>query len=148
MSDDGKTRIRFAEKADAAVIARIHMTSRSATMPYLPPQKRSHEQVTRWVRDVLLRQCRTWVAMRDAEIMGYAALDQVRHSAAPSDERLVHLYRDGDACKRPRAACGDGDADRASDAIMPILLYIMYIIGTQHCALPSRWGHRPLAPAE
>jgi ribosomal protein S18 acetylase RimI-like enzyme len=75
VSDDGKTRIRFAEEADAAVIARIHMTSRSATMPYLPPQKRSHEQVTRWVRDVVLRQCRTWVAVRDAQIMGYAALD-------------------------------------------------------------------------
>jgi hypothetical protein len=47
------------------------------------------------------------------------------------DERRVHLYRDGDACQRPRAACGDGGADRASDAIISILLYIMYIIGTQ-----------------
>ncbi|HUN37702.1 MAG TPA: GNAT family N-acetyltransferase, partial [Trebonia sp.] len=75
MSNDGTTRIRFAVEADAAVIARIHMASRSATMPYLPPQERSHEQVTRWVRDVLLRQCRIWVAVRDAEIMGYAALD-------------------------------------------------------------------------
>jgi ribosomal protein S18 acetylase RimI-like enzyme len=75
VSDDGKTRIRPAEEADAAVIARIHMTSRLAAMPYLPPQERSHEQVTRWIRDVVLRQCRTWVAVRDAEIMGYAALD-------------------------------------------------------------------------
>lgn len=83
MSDDGKTQIRLAEDADAAVIARIHMTSRSAAMPYLPPQKRSGEQVTRWVRDVLLRQCRIWVAVRDAEIMGYAALD---------GDMLEHLY--------------------------------------------------------
>jgi GNAT superfamily N-acetyltransferase len=83
VSDDGKTQIRFAEEADAAVIARIHMTSRSATMPYLPPQKRSHEQVTRWVQDVLLNQCRTWVAVRDAEIAGYAALD---------GDMLEHLY--------------------------------------------------------
>ena len=83
MSDDGKTRIRLAEEADAAVIARIHMTSRLAAMPYLPPQKRSHEQVTRWVRDVLLRQCRTWVAVRDARVMGYAALD---------GDLLEHLY--------------------------------------------------------
>ncbi|WP_329572849.1 GNAT family N-acetyltransferase [Streptomyces sp. NBC_01361] len=74
MSDDGKTHIRFAAEADAGVIARIHMASRSATMPYLPPQKRTHEQVTRWVRDILLKQCRTWVAVRDAEIAGYAAL--------------------------------------------------------------------------
>ena len=65
------------------MIARIHMTSRSATMPYLPPQKRSHEQVTRWVQDVLLNQCRTWVAVRDAEIAGYAALD---------GDMLEHLY--------------------------------------------------------
>jgi hypothetical protein len=35
-----KTQIRFAEEADAAEIARIHMASRSATMPYLPPQHR------------------------------------------------------------------------------------------------------------
>jgi GNAT superfamily N-acetyltransferase len=83
VSDDGKTRVRFADEADAAVIARILMTSRSATMPYLPPQKRSHEQVTRWVQDVVLKQCRTWVAVRDAEIIGFAALD---------DDMLEHLY--------------------------------------------------------
>ncbi|MGW3568609.1 N-acetyltransferase family protein [Streptomyces sp. NPDC000941] len=83
MSDDGKPRIRFAEAADAAVIARIHLASRSATMPYLPSQKRDHEQVTQWVRDVLLKRCRTWVAVRDAEIIGYAALD---------GDMLEHLY--------------------------------------------------------
>jgi ribosomal protein S18 acetylase RimI-like enzyme len=83
VGDDGQTQIRFADAADAAVIARIHMTSRLAAMPYLPAQKRSHEQVTRWVRDVLLRQCQTWVAVRDAEIMGYAALD---------GDLLEHLY--------------------------------------------------------
>ncbi|MEV4300821.1 GNAT family N-acetyltransferase [Microbispora rosea] len=83
MTDHGKTRIRFAEEADAAVIARIHMTSRSATMPYLPPQKRSREQVTRWAQAVLLKLCRTWVAVRDAEIIGYAALD---------GDMLEHLY--------------------------------------------------------
>jgi GNAT superfamily N-acetyltransferase len=73
----------LADEADAAVIARIHMTSRLAAMPYLPPQKRSHEQVSQWVRDVLLRHCRTWVAVRDAGIMGYAALD---------GDLLEHLY--------------------------------------------------------
>ncbi|MFC5182753.1 GNAT family N-acetyltransferase [Actinomadura harenae] len=74
MSDD-KIRIRDAEAADAAVIAEIHMTSRSQTMPYLPPQTHTREQVTQWVRDVLLKQCRAWVAVRDAEVVGYAALD-------------------------------------------------------------------------
>ncbi|WP_018348716.1 GNAT family N-acetyltransferase [Longispora albida] len=83
MSDEGKTQVRLAAEQDAGVIASIHMASRSATMPYLPPQKRNHEQVTRWVVDVLLGQCRTWVAVRDGEITGYAALD---------GDMLEHLY--------------------------------------------------------
>jgi hypothetical protein len=49
VSDVGGTEIRLADAADAAVIARIHMISRVATMPYLPPQKRNHDQVTQWV---------------------------------------------------------------------------------------------------
>jgi ribosomal protein S18 acetylase RimI-like enzyme len=83
VSDVGTTEIRLADTADAAVIARIHMISRVATMPYLPPQKRSHDQVTRWVEDVLLKSCRTWVAVRDGEILGYAALE---------GDMLEHLY--------------------------------------------------------
>lgn len=75
MSDDGRTEIRLVDVADAAMVARVHMASRAATMPYLPPQKRSHEQVTEWVIDVLFRTCRVWVAVRDAEILGYAALE-------------------------------------------------------------------------
>jgi GNAT superfamily N-acetyltransferase len=75
VSDDGRTEIRLAEVADAAAVARVHMASRAATMPYLPPQKRSHEQVTEWVRDILFRTCRVWVAVRDGEILGYAALE-------------------------------------------------------------------------
>ncbi|MEU9790494.1 GNAT family N-acetyltransferase [Streptomyces sparsogenes] len=88
MSDDSKIRIRPAEEADAAVIARIHMASRAATMPYLPPQKRDPDQVTQWIREVLLKQCRTWVAVRGTEITGYAALD---------GDLLDHLYLRPDA---------------------------------------------------
>lgn len=83
MSHVGGTEIRLADAADAAVIARIHMTSRAATMPYLPPQKRSHDQVTQWVEDVLLKSCRTWVAVREREILGYAAVE---------GDMLQHLY--------------------------------------------------------
>ncbi|MEU6536863.1 GNAT family N-acetyltransferase [Streptomyces sp. NPDC047000] len=83
MSDVGRTEVRLADAADAAVIARIHMISRVATMPYLPPQKRSHDQVTRWVEDVLLKSCRTWAAVCDGEILGYAALE---------GDMLEHLY--------------------------------------------------------
>jgi ribosomal protein S18 acetylase RimI-like enzyme len=83
VSDDGKTEIRLGNAADAAVIARIHMTSRAAAMPYLPAQKRNHEEVTRWVEDVLLKTCHVWVAVRDTEILGYAALE---------GDMLEHLY--------------------------------------------------------
>ncbi|MEU8789336.1 GNAT family N-acetyltransferase [Streptomyces sp. NPDC048643] len=91
MSGDVGTRIRCAQEADAAVIARVHMASRSATMPYLPPQRRNHEQVTRWVRDVLLKECLLWVAVCDAEVVGYAALD---------GDLLEHLYLRPDVRRR------------------------------------------------
>ncbi|WP_030421122.1 GNAT family N-acetyltransferase [Streptomyces sp. NRRL F-5065] len=82
-SEDGGVRIRSADAADAAVIARIHLASRAVAMPYLPPQRRGPEEVTRWVRDVVLRRCRVWVAVRGTEITGYAALD---------GDLLDHLY--------------------------------------------------------
>ncbi|MEU9125557.1 GNAT family N-acetyltransferase [Streptomyces sp. NPDC048506] len=75
MHVDDTTVIRLAEAEDAAAIAGIHLASRAATMPYLPPQLRPHDEVTRWVRDVVLRDCRTSVAVRGAEIVGYAAVD-------------------------------------------------------------------------
>lgn len=67
--------LRLATPADAAAIAHIHMSSRAETMPYLPPQKRNHEQVTRWAAEVLLEECRTWVAVRGTEVLGYAGLE-------------------------------------------------------------------------
>lgn len=82
-SDAGTTEIRLADTADAAVIAHIHMVSRVATMPYLPPQRRGHDEVTRWVEDVLLTSRRTWVAVRDGQVLGYAALE---------GDMLEHLY--------------------------------------------------------
>ena len=75
--------IRQADAADAATIAHIHLSSRAATMPYLPPQKRTHEQVTRWAEEVLLKECRTWVAVLGGEVLGYAALE---------GDVLEHLY--------------------------------------------------------
>lgn len=83
MSDDDGTRIRSAAVADAAVVARIHVASRAAAMPYLPPQRRGAEQVARWVEDVLLKTCRVWVAERELEVLGYAALE---------GDMLEHLY--------------------------------------------------------
>ncbi|MFI9720856.1 GNAT family N-acetyltransferase [Streptomyces sp. NPDC052396] len=66
--------IRYATSADAPVLARIHLASRRAAMPYLPPQTRPLEQVIRWFRTIVLRECRTWVVECGGEIAGYAAL--------------------------------------------------------------------------
>ena len=72
-------RIRPATVADAAAVAAIHRDSRAATMPYLPPQRRTPAEVTRWVEEVVLRESRVWVAVRTAdgaeEVIGYAALE-------------------------------------------------------------------------
>ena len=83
-------RIRPATVADAAAIATIHRDARAATMPYLPPQRRTLAEVTRWVAEVVLRESRVWVAVRPAadgpaadgaaadgaeEVIGYAALE-------------------------------------------------------------------------
>ncbi|MET9252932.1 GNAT family N-acetyltransferase [Streptomyces sp. NPDC003717] len=83
MTDDGTLQIRDAVEADASAIARVHMDSRAAAMPYLPPQRRGHAEVVAWVREVVLRECRVWVAVRGAEVVGYAALD---------GDVLDHLY--------------------------------------------------------
>ncbi|MEV5703543.1 GNAT family N-acetyltransferase [Actinoallomurus sp. NPDC052274] len=71
---DDTTVIRLANPEDAEPIAAVHIASRAATMPYLPPQKRTLDQVARWVREVVLEECRTSVAVRAGEIVGYAAV--------------------------------------------------------------------------
>ncbi|WP_052397391.1 GNAT family N-acetyltransferase [Streptomyces sp. NRRL F-5123] len=72
----GRVIVRTAAAADADVIARVHMDSRAGTMPYLPPQVRTHGEVARWVREIVLEECRVWVAERDGgAVVGYAALD-------------------------------------------------------------------------
>lgn len=80
--------VRRAAATDASVVARVHMDSRAGTMPYLPPQRRTHGEVTAWVRDVVLTRCRTWVAVRGGRVEGYAALD---------GDVLDHLYLRPDA---------------------------------------------------
>ncbi|MFJ5675312.1 GNAT family N-acetyltransferase [Streptomyces sp. NPDC093097] len=75
MDIDGTTVIRPAVEGDAAAIARLHLASRAATMPYLPPQRRTEDEVTRWIREIVLPECRTWIAARDGEPVGYAAVE-------------------------------------------------------------------------
>lgn len=66
--------IRLALPVDAPAIAAVHLASRQVTMPYLPPQRRTHDEVTRWIREIVLPQCHTVVAARGAEILGYASV--------------------------------------------------------------------------
>ncbi|WP_395370542.1 GNAT family N-acetyltransferase [Streptomyces tubercidicus] len=80
--------LRSAHPTDAPVIAAIHQASRRATMPYLPPQRRTHDEVTRWIREIVLPQCHTVVAARGPELLGYAAV---------RGDLLEHLYLRPDA---------------------------------------------------
>ncbi|WP_329136985.1 GNAT family N-acetyltransferase [Streptomyces sp. NBC_01476] len=66
--------IRPAAAEDAAAIAHVHVTSREATMPYLPPRRRTDEQVVAWVRDIVLPGAAVWVAETDGAVVGYAAV--------------------------------------------------------------------------
>jgi GNAT superfamily N-acetyltransferase len=82
---------REATADDAAAVAAIHMASRAATMPYLPPQRRTVEQVTAWARDDLIGHCRVWVAGPAEGPVAYAALD---------GDHLEHLYVHPDHLRR------------------------------------------------
>jgi ribosomal protein S18 acetylase RimI-like enzyme len=88
MTADRTAEVRPATEADAEEIAAVHQESRAATMPYLPPQKRAHDDVVRWVREVVLEECQVWVAARGDRVLGYAALD---------GDMLDHLYLRSDA---------------------------------------------------
>lgn len=66
--------IRLALPVDAPAIAAVHLASRQVTMPYLPPQRRTQDEVTRWVREIVLPQCHTVVAARGTEVLGYASV--------------------------------------------------------------------------
>jgi ribosomal protein S18 acetylase RimI-like enzyme len=82
MPGSAEATVRRAGREDAEAIARIHTASRAATMPYLPPQRRSLDEVERWAAEMTVA-CRAWVAVREAEVLGYACLD---------GSTLEHLY--------------------------------------------------------
>ena len=75
MTDVEKTEIRPAVSTDAEEIAAVHLASRAVGMPFLPPQERVWGEVVWWIENVVLAECRVWVAVRGAETVGFAALD-------------------------------------------------------------------------
>jgi GNAT superfamily N-acetyltransferase len=75
VTDAEKTVIRPAVPTDAEALAAVHLASRAAAMPFLPPQKRVRGEVVWWFENVVLPECRVWVAVRGAETVGFAALD-------------------------------------------------------------------------
>lgn len=83
MTDELGVTVRRAELSDVYDVADIQTASRAATMPYLPPQTRSRDEVACWVENIVLVECQVWVAVRGGEVVGFAALE---------DDMLEHLY--------------------------------------------------------
>ncbi|MDX3097277.1 GNAT family N-acetyltransferase [Streptomyces sp. ME01-24h] len=84
MTDSAAIRIRPARAADADAITAVFLASRAAAMPWLP-RLHSDEETRWWVANVVLEQCRVWVAEQTATgaVTGFAALE---------GDWLEHLY--------------------------------------------------------
>lgn len=67
-------KIRLATLNDYSVCAEIHMSVR-AHMAYLPPDLHTAEETHEWMRDVVFRSERVWVAEHAGRIVGYASAD-------------------------------------------------------------------------
>ncbi|HEY3501627.1 MAG TPA: GNAT family N-acetyltransferase [Actinocatenispora sp.] len=86
--------VRPATPADAPAVADIHRASRAATMPYLPPQRRTRAEVVAWADALIDGAGTVLVAECTADppvVLGYAALDGAV---------LDHLYVRPDAMRR------------------------------------------------
>ncbi len=67
--------ISSAVAADAREISALYLVARDDALSFLR-RVHSDEQVRAWISDVLLTQCRVWVARRDQRIVGFLALNQ------------------------------------------------------------------------
>ena len=67
-------KVRLAELDDYRVCVEIHMSAR-ARMAYLPPDLHTAEETREWMRDVVFRSERVWVAEHADRIVGYASTD-------------------------------------------------------------------------
>ena len=67
-------KIRLATADDYGVCAEIHMSAR-ARMDYLPPDLHTAAETHEWMREVVFRSERVWVAEHADRIVGYASAD-------------------------------------------------------------------------
>lgn len=72
MSD---VQLRPATPHDAAAVTRVLIASRRAFLPYAP-SVHTDDEVARWVREVLLVQSRTTVAVDGDEVVGVLAISE------------------------------------------------------------------------
>jgi GNAT superfamily N-acetyltransferase len=66
--------LRPATLKDADAIASVHIAARRAAMPWLP-DLHSDDETRAWIGDVVLPRQVVWVAVRDGQVAGVAALD-------------------------------------------------------------------------
>jgi GNAT superfamily N-acetyltransferase len=67
--------LRPATADDADAIASVHTSARRQAMPWLPALH-SDDETRAWIRDVVLPGQTVWVADRDGQVVGVAALDE------------------------------------------------------------------------
>ena len=65
-------KVRLAALGDYRVCADIHLSAR-AQMAYLPSDLHTAEETREWMRDVVFRSERVWVAEHAGRIVGYAS---------------------------------------------------------------------------
>jgi GNAT superfamily N-acetyltransferase len=66
--------LRPATPDDADAIAVVHRAARREAMPWLPVLH-SDEETRAWIRDVVQPRQAVWVAVREGQVIGVAALD-------------------------------------------------------------------------
>jgi len=75
--------IRRALATEAGSLAAVWLRSREASVPWVPPTVRSHEEVLRWFEDVVLPSSDVWVADHHGEPVALMVVD---------DEWIRQLY--------------------------------------------------------
>ena len=79
-TESGSTRrppiaLRPARAPDAAAVAALYWDVRQASVPAIPPPVHSRESITDWIREVVLPERHTWVAIHEGTIVGMLVIE-------------------------------------------------------------------------